>query len=140
MSEPSVPPPPPPYYTPPPPPAGPTSGGAVSPNRSIMIVLSYLWLLAIVPLVTEKEDKEVQWHAKHGLVLLVAEVILGIAVWIVQMILFATHFLAFLGCMVSLLHFVLWIGILIVHVLCIVKGTQGGRFIIPGISQYADRF
>jgi uncharacterized membrane protein len=140
MSEPSVPPPPPPYYTPPPPPAGPTSGGAVSPNRGIMIVLSYLWLLAIVPLVTEKEDKEVQWHAKHGLVLFGAEVILGIAIWILQMILFATHILAFLGCVVSLLHIVLWVGILIVHIVCIVKGTQGGRFIIPGISQYADRF
>jgi uncharacterized membrane protein len=137
MSEPSVPPPPPPYYTPPPPPAGPTSGGAVSPNRSIMIVLSYLWLLAIVPLVTEKEDREVQWHAKHGIVLMVAELILGMALWIV---IIATHFIPFLGCVISIFQIVLWIGILIVHILCIVKGTQGGRFIIPGVSQYADRF
>jgi uncharacterized membrane protein len=136
MSEPSVPPPPPPYYTPPPP-AGPTSGGAVSPNRSIMIVLSYLWLLAIVPLVTEKEDREVQWHAKHGIVLMVAELILGMALWIV---IIATHFIPFLGCVISIFQIVLWIGILIVHILCIVKGTQGGRFIIPGVSQYADRF
>jgi uncharacterized membrane protein len=138
MSEPTVPPPPP-YSAPPPPPAGPTSG-AVSPNRGIMIVLSYLWLLAIVPLVTEKEDKEVQWHARHGLVLLVAEIILGIAVWIVQMVLFASHILAFLGCLIGILHFVLWIGILVVHVLCIVKGLKGERFLIPVISQYADKF
>ncbi len=136
MSEPSVPPPPPPYYTPPPP-AGPTSGGAVSPNRSIMIVLSYLWLLAIVPLVTEKEDREVQWHAKHGIVLMVAELILGMALWIV---IIAAHFIPFLGCIIWIFQVVLWIGILIVHILCIVKGTQGGRFIIPGVSQYADRF
>jgi uncharacterized membrane protein len=141
MSEPSVPPPPPPYYTPPPPPpAGPTSGGAVSPNRGVMIVLSYLWLLAIVPLVAEKEDKEVQWHARHGLVLLIAEVILGIALWVVQMVLFASHFLAFLGCFLSVLHLVLWLGILVVHVICIVKGLKGERFLIPVISQYADKF
>ncbi len=138
MSEPSVPPPPPPYYTPPPP-GGPTSG-TVSPNRTIMIVLSYLWLLAIIPLVAEKEDKEVQWHARHGLVLLVAEVVLGIALMIVQMALFATHILAFLGCLMPILHLVLWLGILVVHVICIIKGTQGQRFLIPGISQYADRF
>jgi len=138
MSEPTAPPPPS-YSPPPPPPAGPTSG-AVSPNRGIMIVLSYLWLLAIVPLVTEKEDKEVQWHARHGLVLLVAEIILGIALWIVQMVLFASHILAFLGCLISVLHFVLWIGILVVHVLCIVKGLKGERFLIPVISQYADKF
>jgi uncharacterized membrane protein len=140
MSEPSVPPPPPPpLYTPPPPPGGPTSG-AVSPNRTVMIVLSYLWLLAIIPFVTEKEDREVQWHARHGLVLLVAEVILYFVLWIVQMALIATHILAFLGCLISILHLVIWLGILVLHVICIIKGTQGQRFLIPGISQYADRF
>jgi uncharacterized membrane protein len=143
MSEPSVPPPPPPpYYTPPPPPPPPagTGSGAVSPNRGVMIVLSYLWLLAIVPLVAEKEDKEVQWHARHGLVLLIAEVVLGVALWVVQMVLFATHILAFLGCFLSLLHLVLWLGILVVHVICIVKGLKGERFLIPVVSQYADKF
>jgi len=139
MSEPSVPPPPPPPYTPPPPPAGPASG-AVSPNRGIMIVLSYIWLVNLVPLLTEKDDKEVQWHAKNGIVLMIASWIVLAAVWIVQMVLFATHFLAFLGCLVTILYLVVWLGILVVHVICIIKGTQGQRFLIPGISQYADRF
>jgi len=139
MSEPSVPPPPPPPYTPPPPPAGPTSG-TVSPNRGIMIVLSYIWLVNLVPLLTEKDDKEVQWHAKNGIVLMIASWIVLAAVWIVQMVLFATHFLAFLGCLVTILYLVVWLGILVVHVICIIKGTQGQRFLIPGISQYADKF
>src|SRR6185369_4186947 len=47
-----------------------------SPNRGVMIVLAYLWPLALVPLLLEKRDPEVQWHAKHGLVLMVAELIL----------------------------------------------------------------
>ena len=46
----------------------PVAPGSVSQNRSIMIVLSYLWLLALVPLLVEKDDREVQWHAKHGIV------------------------------------------------------------------------
>lgn len=60
MSEPTVPPPP--SYTPPPPPpssGGPAGPGHVSPNRTIMVVLSYLWILALVPLLVEKEDQEV---------------------------------------------------------------------------------
>ena len=63
-----------------------TTPGSVSSNRSIMIVLSYLWLLALVPLLVEKEDKEVQWHAKHGIVLMVAEIVLWIAVTIVTLV------------------------------------------------------
>ena len=41
-----------------------------------MIVLAYLWPLALVPLLVEKNDPEVQWHAKHGIVLMVAELVL----------------------------------------------------------------
>jgi hypothetical protein len=44
------------------------------------------------------------------------------------------------GCAFSLLFLVLWVGILIVHIMCIVKGINGGRFLIPGLSNYADRF
>ena len=76
-------------------------GGTQSSNRSVMIVLSYLWLLALVPLLVEKDDKEVQWHAKHGIVLMVAEIVFWIAVTIVQMVLGTI-----LGCVVGLLSFV----------------------------------
>jgi uncharacterized membrane protein len=115
-----------------------TTPGAQSSNRGIMIVLSYLWLLALVPLLVEKEDKEVQWHAKHGIVLMVAEIVLWIAVTIVTVVISSVS--GALGCVVSLLTFGLWIGILVVHVLCIVKGVNGQRFLIPGVSEYASRF
>jgi uncharacterized membrane protein len=115
-----------------------TTPGAQSSNRGIMIVLSYLWLLALVPLLVEKEDKEVQWHAKHGIVLMVAEIVLWIAVTILSFIISSVSMA--LGCVVSLLTFGLWLAILVVHVLCIVKGVNGQRFVIPGVSEYASRF
>ena len=121
----------------PPPPGVPPVPGQSS-NRGIMIVLSYLWLLALVPLLVEKEDKEVQWHAKHGIVLMVAEVVLWIALMIVNVVL-STVFWGF-GCLLGILWFALGIGILIVHVMCIVKGVNGQRFLIPGVSEYANRF
>jgi uncharacterized membrane protein len=139
MSEPTIPPPP--SYTPPPPPGGmppPPGGtpGAASPNRSIMIVLSYLWLLALVPFLVEKNDREVQWHAKNGLVLTAAEVIAWIALSLFSM---ATAFID-LGCTGCMLQGVLGIVFLVVRVIAIIKGVGGDRLVIPGLSQYADRF
>jgi hypothetical protein len=32
-----------------------------------------------------------------------------------------------------------WIGILALHVMAIVKGVNGTRLIVPGLSEYADR-
>jgi|SRR5688572_15122108 uncharacterized membrane protein len=137
MSEPTVPPPP--SYTPPPPPppsGGPAGPGFVSPNRSIMIVLSYLGILAVIPLVAEKEDKEVQWHAKHGLVLLVAEIAISILISVAGGVLSFAD-LGCTGCMASSLF---WLVVLVVHILAIVKGLNGQRLIIPGLSDFANRF
>lgn len=101
-----------------------------------MIVLSYLWLLALVPLLVEKDDSEVQWHAKHGLVLFGAEIIVVIVLAIFSS---AVAFLD-LGCTGCLLQSVFSLVILVVHIVCIVKGLNGERFLIPGVSTYTDRF
>ncbi len=109
-----------------------------SPNRGLMIVLSYLWILAVIPLVIEKNDREVQWHAKHGIVLMVTELVLWVGiVFITSVVSLATFGL---GCVMGLFVVFAWIGVLILHAVAIVKGIGGGRLIIPGISVYADRF
>ncbi len=120
----------------PPPTAPPPSG--VSANRQVMIVLSYIGLLALIPLLAEKEDKEVQWHAKHGLVLFVAWIVLMVAVQVVIVML--NQVSNSLGCVVSMATPFLGLAYLVVAIMCILKGTQGQRFLIPGVSQYADRF
>jgi uncharacterized membrane protein len=99
-----------------------------------MLVLSYLGLLALIPLLVEKNDPEVQWHAKHGLVLFVAEFILFILINVL-------HFIPVLGTIIGcMLTVVLPLGILVLHIVCILKAVKGERFIIPGISEFADRF
>jgi uncharacterized membrane protein len=110
----------------------------VSANRSVMIVLAYLWLLALVPLVLDKNDAEVQWHAKHGLVLAVAELSLIVTYIVMTSIVSLATF--GLGCVLSLLFVFGWVGILALHIAAIVKGLNGGRLIVPGISEYANRF
>jgi uncharacterized membrane protein len=114
----------------------PPPAGTESPNRGLMIILSYLGLLALIPLLVEKEDREVQWHAKHGLVLTGLWIVVGIVLAIF------TSLIAFMdfGCSGCVLNSVLALVILVVHVMAIIKGLNGQRLILPGISQYADRF
>ena len=132
----NTPPPAPPASEPPPRKAAPPE--VVSDNRTVMIVLAYLGLLALIPLLVEKDDSEVQWHAKHGLVLVAAEFIVMIALWILIMVITAIS--GGLGCILGLLWPLFVLAVLVVHVLCIVKGLNGQRFLIPGLSDFADRF
>ena len=109
-----------------------------SSNRAVMLVLAYLWPLALVPLVIDTTDAEVQWHAKHGLVLMAAEIVLLVAVSAVMSLASLATF--GLGCALSLLIVALWIAILLVHLIAMLKALGGSRLILPGVSRYASRF
>lgn len=112
--------------TPPESPPTADEGGTISPNRNLMIVLSYIWILFLIPLLAEKDDKVVQWHAKHGLVLSVVEFIL-------QMVLSVTG----IGCFFAPFVF---LAFLVIRLMAIVKGLNGERFMVPVVSEYADKF
>lgn len=130
--------PPEPPSVPPPSPGGPSSdsgAGTTSDNRNVMIVLAYLYFFCLVPLFAEKDDKEVQWHGKHGLVLLGADIALAVAFTVLSAV---TGGL--LGCLLfpfwALLHFALFV----VRIVAIVKGTQGERLKIPGLTGLVEQF
>ena len=121
MSEtPSVTPPPPPpggsYTPPPPPPPLPPGGTAPSSDRTIMLVLSYVGILCLIPLLTKKDDPEVQWHAKNGTALFGAEVVL----FILRIMLIFIR-IPFVGCGVSVITCAIWLGFLAIST---VHGAQ----------------
>jgi uncharacterized membrane protein len=113
--------------------AEPAPAGTASSNRSVMIVLAYLWILSLVPLLVEKNDQEVQWHAKNGIVFMVAE----IAFWIVFNI--VVYMMPF-GCVFGLIGPLVALAFLAVHIVAIIKGLNGQRLVIPTLSEYASRF
>ena len=128
-----APPPPPPPSDPSPPepqqPAGSGAGG--SNNRTLMIILSYFGPLALIPFLMEKDDRDIQWHSKHGLVLFGADIVISIVLTIISTV------TSCVGCLVTL---PVWIIVAVVHIICIVKGVNGERFLIPGLSDLADKF
>lgn len=40
-------------------------------------ILAYLWILCLIPLLLKKENKFALFHAKQGLVLFIAEIVIG---------------------------------------------------------------
>lgn len=103
-----------------------------------MIVLAYLWPLAIVPLLLDRQDAEVQWHAKHGLVLMVAELLLFLA-FVIFTTLVSLATLG-VGCAVGVFGLFIWVGVAALHITAILLGIKGRRLHVPRVSAYASRF
>jgi uncharacterized membrane protein len=101
-----------------------------------MLVLSYLGILALIPLLIKKDDREIQWHAKNGLFLFIAYFVVAIVIWALQ---WGASDIIGVGCVLSLLGCAIWIAYLVVIIMAIVKAVKGERMRIPFISEYADK-
>ena len=121
-------------YTPPPPPppGGPAPGQ--SSDRGLMIFLSYFGIFSLIPLLTKKDDPDIQWHAKNGLVLAIAWVIFWIAFTFVSFVLPWGIRVAWngIGCICGLAFF-------IVDIMAMVKGINGQRMRIPVTTDLAEK-
>jgi len=91
----------------------------------IFALISYLWILCLVPLLLKKENKFAMFHAKQGLVLFICE----IALWIIGII-------PILGWLISI------VGSLICGILSlvgIIQALMGNYWKIPVLGDYAEK-
>lgn len=103
-------------------------------SRKVMLVLAYLAVLALVPYLLEKDDKEIQWHSKNGLLLFGA----WVALFMVDI--FVLSLIRLFGCLLSIFVPATILLYLVIVAVGIIKALSGERLRIPGISSLADRF
>jgi uncharacterized membrane protein len=125
-------------YTPPPPPPPPIGGptgptGPASSDRTLMLVLSYLWFLSLIPLTQKKDDPEVQWHAKNGFVMAIVSTACSAIVFIVGM------FSSMLAMALSCINCFIGLAYLIFTIICIMKALSGQRYRVPVLTDYAEK-
>jgi len=102
-------------------PSGGTGGGE---GKNIgMAVLCYIWILVLVPLLTDaKNDPFVKFHIKQGLVLLIVSIIAGAIYWI-----------PIIGWLIGICVFIVWL-------IGIINAASGKEEKLPVIGQFADKF
>ncbi len=97
-----------------------------------MLVLAYFGLFALIPFLVSK-DSYVKWHAKQGLTLTAAFIVLHIGIFIIGM-------LPFIGLITLLISPLVGLGGLILAIVCIIRALKGERWRIPVVADFADKW
>lgn len=124
-------------YTPPPPPPPPpggAGGGTPSSDRGVMIFLSYFGILSLIPMLTKKDDPEIQWHSKNGLALAIAYIPVWIVLVIIAIVLPGP--LKLIVAPLNCLFPVIW---LVIDIMAMVKAFNGQRMRIPVVTDLAEK-
>jgi uncharacterized membrane protein len=104
-------------------PAAPSGGSDVDQNK-LMAVLAYLGILVVVPIVAAKDSAFAKYHANQGLALLIAD----IAAWVALMV------IGFIVPFLFLVSWVVWIGLLVLHIMGIINAANGEMKPLPVIG------
>ncbi len=110
------------------PPRVPTDGPSSS---RWLLLFAYVPLFGILALASR--SREARWHARNGLALFVAMVVLGSLATLVSIL------VPSLSCLYAAAMGIVGVLFVAIDMLAAVKAFEGQRLLIPGISTYASR-
>lgn len=102
--------------------------GDIEKNK-VMAVLSYIGILCLIPLLAAKESKFAQFHAKQGLVLFLAEVLLSIL-----------YAIPVLNVVMVFVGWIIYILLVVLAIMGIVNALQGKYWKMPVLGGFAEKF
>lgn len=117
-------------------------------DENVAALLAYVfnWISGLIFFLIEKDSRLVRFHAMQSILLSVAALVIGIALWILWVfgvVIFASIsevLGSLVGLVLGLLLFVYWIAIVVAFVMCLIKAYQKQYFKLPVIGNFAEKF
>lgn len=108
-------------------------------NGKLMALLSYIGILALIPYFAEKENKYVRFHAIQGLNLLIINLVVSAASFVVAIVATILFIIPIIGWILGfLLYLVIGlvpVGLLVISILGVVYSLQGNAKELPIVNQ-----
>lgn len=108
-------------------------------NGKLMALLSYIGILALIPYFAEKENKYVRFHAIQGLNLLIINLVVSAASFVVAIVATILFIIPIIGWILGfLLYLVIGlvpVGLFVISILGIVYSLQGNAKELPIVNQ-----
>ena len=98
---------------------------AIFSEDTIYGVISYLWILCLIPILMKKKSEFIKFHSRQGFILLIIEIALGV-IGIIPLIGQIIYALGMILCTV-------------LSIVCIVQVLTGKKWAIPVLSKLVDK-
>ena len=117
--------------------SGGAGGSGLAPNVASLLCYVCTIVTGIIFLLIEKDNRDVRFHAWQAILLGAGAFVLQIGVTILTAILGAIS--GVLATIMWMLGMVVYLGIFVVWIMCMIKAYQGQRWKVPFIGDIAEK-
>lgn len=110
-------------------------GSGLAPNIAGMLCYIFAPVSSLIFLLLEKEDKEVQFHAWQGT--LMGATLIGAHIIFVILRFILGTIAGFFTVLFSFFLSLLWLGVMVLAVVCMIKAYKGERWALPVLGEIA---
>lgn len=101
-------------------------------SNTLMCILSYLGIFALIPYFTQKDDAFINWHSRQGLLITAVAIVISFGLGVLSL-------LPAVGVVASILSGLFSVGVLILCVFCIIQACNGRKWAVPGVAAFLDK-
>lgn len=106
-------------------------------RRFVLIAFAYLGPLGVVSMLGARRDADIQWHARHGLMLFLVEAVVVGTLAAATAVVALSNLAA--GAALGALTWTTWLAALALQLAAVIVALNGGRLMVPVVSRMVAR-
>ncbi len=101
-------------------------------SDTLMCILSYFGIFALIPYFTKKDDAFINWHSRQGLLITAVAIVISFGLGVLSLV-------PAVGMVASTLSGLFSLAVLILCVFCIIQACNGRKWAVPGVSSFLEK-
>ncbi|MBL8889592.1 MAG: hypothetical protein JNL67_06410 [Planctomycetaceae bacterium] len=98
-------------------------------NNTLMCILSYFGIFALIPYFTQKENAYINWHSRQGLLITAIAIVISFGLSVLT-------FMPAIGWIAGLASTLFSLAVLVLCVFCMIQACGGKKWVVPGLSAF----
>ncbi len=101
-------------------------------NNTLMCILSYLGIFALIPYLTQKDNAYINWHSRQGLLITAIAIVVSFGLAVLTLV----PAVGWIAGMASMLFSLVVFGLC---VFCMIQACNGKKWAVPGIAAFLEK-
>jgi uncharacterized membrane protein len=105
------------------------SNQATESNNTVMCILSYFGIFALIPYFTQRDNAYLNWHARQGLLITAFAIVVSFGLGVLSL-------MPAVGWIAGLVSMLFSLAVFGLCIYCMIQACSGKKWVVPGLAGF----